>query len=82
MELLGQGSDRSHSGDLSHSCGNKGSLTCYAGRGMEPVLQHSQDITDPVVPQRELLDHIFKKYWARIILEIEDSVSSSAIFKK
>ena len=41
--------------DLSHSCGNTGSLTYYARWVIEPVSQCSQDAPDPVVPQGELM---------------------------
>ena len=54
MELPGQGSDLSHSCDLSHSYGNARSLTHHAAPGIEPSSQRSQDATDPIVPQREL----------------------------
>ena len=47
--------DPSHICDLSHSCGNAGSLTHCAGPGIKPASQRSQDATDPVVPQQELL---------------------------
>ena len=49
MEFLGQGSDLSHS----HSHTSAGSLTHYAGPGIEPVSQLSQDTAD-LVPQQEL----------------------------
>ena len=39
MELPGQGSDPSSSHNLSHSCGNAGSLT-HCARGWNPVLPH------------------------------------------
>ena len=54
MELPGQGSDLSHSRDLSHSCDNDGSLTHCAGLGIELVSQLFQDAPDPIEPQREL----------------------------
>ena len=38
-----QGSDQSHSCDLSHSCSNARSLTHYARPGIEPASQRSQD---------------------------------------
>ena len=56
LEFLGQGSDRSHSCDLSHSGGNARSLTHCARPGIKPVCQRSQDAADPVEPQRELLE--------------------------
>ena len=55
MELLGQGSDSSHSLDLSHNCGNARSPTHWARQGMELESQCSQDATDPAEPQREFL---------------------------
>ena len=55
MEFPGQGSDPSCSCHLSRSCGNAGSLTHCARLGNEPESQRSQDASDPVVPQRELL---------------------------
>ena len=55
MKFLGQGSDLSQNLDLSHSCGNARSLTHCAGPGIKSASQHSQDTTDPVVPQQELL---------------------------
>ena len=55
--FLGQGSDRSHSCNLSCSCGNAGSLNNCAVPGIEPVSQCSQDVADPIVPQLE--PHIF-----------------------
>ena len=54
MEPLGQGSDLSHSPDLSHSHGNTGSLTHCAGPGIKSASQRSQDAPDPVAPQLEL----------------------------
>ena len=55
MELPGQGSDLSHSLELSHSCGNTGSLTRCARPGVEPMFQGSQDAAHPIVSQWELL---------------------------
>ena len=37
MEFLGQGSDQSPGCNLSHGCGNAGSLTHCAWLGIEPV---------------------------------------------
>ena len=54
MKFLGQGSDPSHSDNLSCSCCNTGSLTPCARLGIEPAFQHSQDTADPVVPQWEI----------------------------
>ena len=59
MEFLGQGSNSSHSYDLSRSCGNAGSLTHCGGAGIKPASQRSQDAADPVAPQRELHLHWF-----------------------
>ena len=48
MELPGQGSDLSHTHDLSYSWGNAGSLIyCFRLR-VEPVTQCSQDATNPL----------------------------------
>ena len=41
--------------NLSHSCGNPGSLTHCARLGIEPMSQHSQDATNAIVLQWELL---------------------------
>ena len=60
----GQGSDPSYSCNLSHSCGNAGSLTHCAGLGMEPASQCTQDATNPVGPQRELPELEFKPWWS------------------
>ena len=54
MEFLGQKSDLSHSCNPSLSHDDAASLTHSAGPGMEPVSQHSQDTTNPIVQQREL----------------------------
>ena len=54
MEISGQGSDLSHSCDLSCNRDNVGSLTHCARPGIKPVSQCSQDAADPVAPQREL----------------------------
>ena len=48
MELLGQGSDSSHSRDLSNSCGNARFLTHCARPGIEPGLQAAPKM--PPVP--------------------------------
>ena len=75
MEFPGQGSDPSHSCDLSHSCGNTRSLTHCFRPGIEPVSQHPQDMADPIAPQQKLLHmylhtllfldpHIFTYYWS------------------
>lgn len=53
MEFLDQGSDPTHSCDLSHSCGNTRSLTHCARLRFEPASQHSQDVSDPISPQWE-----------------------------
>ena len=54
-EFPGQGSDRSCSCNLCHSCSSVGSLTQCAGLRIETASQHSRDAADPVVPQWELL---------------------------
>ena len=65
MELPGQGSGLRCSWELSHNCGNTGSLTHYAGLGIKPAPQCSKDPDNPVVPQREFwgkpLRHIINK---------------------
>ena len=53
MEFPGQGSDLSCSCNL--SCSTAGSLTHCARPGIKPVSQGSQDSTNPVAPQQELL---------------------------
>ena len=55
-----QGSDSSCSLDLSHSYGTARSLTHCGRSGMEPASQCSQDTTNPVVLQWELLEGILK----------------------
>ena len=60
MEFLDQGSDPSHSCDLSHSCSNAGSLTHCARPGLEPASQRSQDAANPIVPQPELLNSFYE----------------------
>ena len=59
MDFLGLGSDPSHSHDLSWNCNNTTSLTHCAGPGIKPVTQHSQDATDSIAPQQELLIKYF-----------------------
>ena len=61
MDLPGQRSDPSCSCNLSWSCGNAGCLTCCARPGMEPVSECSQEATNPVAPQWELLSCLFNK---------------------
>ena len=63
MEFLGQGSDPSHSQDLSCSCSNDRSLTHCARLGIEPASQRSQDAADPVVPQQELQKSSMLSEW-------------------
>ena len=53
-EFPDQGSDPSHSLDLSRSCGNTRSLTCSAWPGIKPAPQGSQDATNSIVPKRIL----------------------------
>ena len=57
MEFLGQGLDLSRSHDLSPSYGNAGSLTYHARPEIKPASQHSQDTTNPTVPQWKLLSY-------------------------
>lgn len=45
--FLGQGSDPSHSRDLSRSCGTTRPLTYCAGLGIKPMSQASQGTADP-----------------------------------
>lgn len=47
--------DPSRSCNLQCTCGNTGFLTHCVWPGIEPSSQHSQDATDPSVPQWELL---------------------------
>ena len=54
MEFPGQGSDPSHSCDLSCSCGNTRSLNHCAGLGIKPASQCFQDCLNPIAPQWEL----------------------------
>ena len=58
MELPSQGSDLSHSLELSHSSDNTKSLTCYARPGMEPTSQGFQDAAHPM-PYQELFKYPF-----------------------
>ena len=44
VEFSGQGSDLCHSCNLSHGCGSARSLTHYAGLGIKPASQRSQDV--------------------------------------
>ena len=55
MEFPGQGSDLSHSCDLSCSCSNAKSLTDCTALGIEPRVPGSQDTTHPLASQQELL---------------------------
>ena len=54
MELPGQGSDLSHSLELSRSCSNARSSTHCARLGIKLESQHSQGAADPTAPQWEL----------------------------
>ena len=65
MEFLGQGSDLSHSCNLS-CCYSTRALNHCAGLGIEPVSQSSQDAADPVAPQREL-------QWLAFFLSLKNS---------
>ena len=71
MELLSQGLYLSHSCHLSCSYSNTGSLTHCARPGIEPRCQRSQDTTDPVAPQRELLLHGSFDFKSLIIRDVE-----------
>ena len=50
IEFLGQGSDLSHSCDLSHSYGNTRSFTHCTRLGIEPESQGSREATDSIMP--------------------------------
>ena len=54
MEFLGQGSELSHSCNLSCSYSNARSLTHYAWPGIKPASQGSQDAANLLAPEREL----------------------------
>ena len=60
MEPLSQGLDLSCSCDLCHDCGNARSPAHCAELGIKPVSQRSRDAADPIVPQQELPNEIFK----------------------
>lgn len=53
--MLDQGSDPSHSFNPSCSCGHTRSLTLWAGPGIQPASQRSQNAASLVAPQQELL---------------------------
>ena len=63
IEFQGQRSDPSRSWDLSYSCGNAGFLTHCATLVIEPASRSSQDTSDPIVPQQELLFIYFKFFF-------------------
>ena len=67
LAIQGQGSDLSHSCDLSRSCGNAGSLTHCARLGIEPVSQTSQEAADLAAPQWELQGLEFLKQTVAIL---------------
>jgi len=50
----GQASDPNLGHEPSHSCSNTRSLTHCAGPDIEHASQHSQDTTNPIMPQQEL----------------------------
>ena len=64
----GQGSDPSC------SCGSAGSLTHCAGPGVKPASQPSQDTSDPLVPQRELLFFLFFSILLKLLAYMLGSV--------
>lgn len=72
VRFPGQGSDQSHSCDLSHHWVYTGSLTRHAGLEMEPAFRRSRDPAHPTAPQRELLDFTVKSQ----IFNISNQVSS------
>ena len=53
--MLDQRSDPSHSFNPSCSCGHTRSLTLWAGPGIQPASQRSQNAASLVAPQQELL---------------------------
>ena len=62
VEFPGQGTDLSHSCDLSCSCGDAGSLTHCAGLGVKPASPCSQDAPDPAAPQWDLPGLLFLRW--------------------
>ena len=70
VKFLGQGSDLSHSCNLSCSCSNARSLTHCAGQGVRPASQGSQAAADPVAPQWELHSPSFSFLFQKIFLHI------------
>ena len=65
-------SDLSCSRDLSHNCGNAGSLTRSARPGIEPASQSSQDAAaDPVGSQQELPEgrDFYRQYFSVFMCE-------------
>ena len=75
MELLGQGSDPSCSGNPSHSCGNAGSLIHCTGLGIKPASQCSRDTPDPVAPQQELQYSGFWEWIVKPLVALDQSQS-------
>ena len=61
MEFRGHGSDLSRSCHVGHSYSSARSLTCFAGPGIEPASQCSQDAPDPIAPQQELQEKLLFK---------------------
>ena len=55
MEFLDQESDGGYSHDLSYSCDNVRPLTHCATPGIKPASHCSQDSTDPIASQWQLL---------------------------
>ena len=70
IAFLGQGSDPSHSCNLSQIFGNARYLSRCARPGIEPSSQCSQDAANPVAPQQELLNCIWNKYIFLIEVEL------------
>ena len=62
MQFLGQGSDLSLSWDLYCSCSNTGSLSHWTGPGIKRASWHCRHTTNPVAPQRELLQWFLNHY--------------------
>ena len=48
MEILGQGSNLSHSCDIQSSCSNTGSLSYCPASGIKPTYQCFRDATNPI----------------------------------
>ena len=58
MDFLGPGLDPSSRCDLSHSCGNTGSLTHCASQGCNLCPRAPKEAADHIAPQWELLSYL------------------------